>query len=307
VFTGAVGLSVLLAVRVMRPLRQIDRGLRRLSIGDYSVAVPAAGTGQVARLGRAFNEMIAAVRESRERDRESLRRERLAALGRLAAGVAHDVRNPLHSMGLVLGHLRRSARPEDPRRAQELDEGLGLIGNEIRRLDRLVAAFLSFARGERQEPADTDLGELVRQTVTLVSAEARHRGVEIAVDLEEGLPAVPLHAEAMRSAILNLVLNAFEAMPDGGRLGIRGRVASSRELVLEVEDSGQGIAPEERERVFEFAYSGRAGGSGLGLAMVRHVVVDEHGGRLELRGEPGRGTTFALALPLPAAGQAVPP
>jgi signal transduction histidine kinase len=127
--------------------------------------------------------------------------------------------------------------------------------------------------------------------------------VRVSLDLDERVGAVPANAESLRASILNLVLNSFEAMPNGGALTIRLR-GTGGEVVLEVADTGEGIPEADRERVFEFAYTTREGGHGLGLAMVHHCVVEEHGGRVGLDSRPGEGTRVRLALPTGAAAAA---
>jgi signal transduction histidine kinase len=299
VFAVGTVLSAGLASRFTRPIRRLDAGIRRLAAGDLDVRVPAEGRDEIARLGRAFNEMAGLLRANRERETEIARREKLSALGRLAAGVAHDVRNPLHSIGLTLQHLSETARPEAADRASEFDRSLEVIRDEIRRLDRLVANFLGFARSERRERAKVDLAGLMRETASLVGKEAEWRGVSIEVAVGPDVPAVVGDAETLRAALLNLVLNSLESMPGGGRLTLR-LLGEPGKAVLEVVDTGEGIAPEHRERVFEFAYTTRAGGHGLGLAMVHHCVVEEHGGRIWLDSTPGEGTSVRIALPAPA-------
>jgi two-component system NtrC family sensor kinase len=302
----AVGtvLSAGVASRFTRPIRKLDAGIRRLSDGDLDVQVHAQGKDEIARLGRAFNDMTRSLRANRQRSREMVRREKLSALGRLAAGVAHDVRNPLHSIGLTLQHLREACRPEDDRRAGEFDRSLEIIRGEVRRLDGLVGNFLQFARSDRRERKPIDLHELLQTTARLVHKEAEWRKVEVALDLDASAPEVSGNAEAIRSSILNLVLNSFEAMPEGGRLELKLR-RDNGDVVVEVADDGTGIDEEDQERVFEFAYTTREGGHGLGLAMVHQCVVEEQGGRVELESREGDGTVVRLFLPA-GAGDAEP-
>ncbi len=295
---GAV-LTAGLASRFTRPMRRLDAGIRRLSEGDLDVEPEVHGPDEVARLSRAFNEMAHKLRQNRDRSRELVRREKLSALGRLAAGVAHDVRNPLHSITLALDHLGEAARPDDDTRARELDRSLGLIRGEIRRLDDLITNFLRFARSERREREPIDLRAVVDDTLLLVTKEAERRGVTIERPETDGDAIVDGDAEALRSVVLNLVLNAFEAMPEGGTL----RVSLTRRddaVALDVADTGEGIPEEDHERVFEFAYTTREGGNGLGLAMVHHCVVEEHGGRVALDSRPGDGTRVGIELPAAA-------
>jgi len=304
VFLVGTALSAGVAARFTRPIRRLDSGLRRLSEGDLEARVDVRGHDEVARLGGAFNEMTRKLRDHRERSREMTRREKLSAIGRLAAGVAHDVRNPLHSIGLTLQHLQEAGRPEGGERAVEFDRSVEIIRGEIRRLDQLVANFLRFTASEAQARQLVDLGELLDETVRLIKKEAEWRNVEVQLDVDDDVPQIAADGEALRSSILNLVLNSFEAMPDGGQLVLRLR-AGEGEVSLEVADDGVGIDPEEQERVFEFAYTTREGGNGLGLAMVHQCVVEEHGGRVSLESRPGEGTRVTLALPrTPGDGEA---
>jgi signal transduction histidine kinase len=303
VFLVGMVLSTAVASRFTRPIRKLDVAIRRLSEGDLDVAVDERGKGEIGRLARAFNETARKLRANRDREREMVRREKLSALGRLAAGVAHDVRNPLHSIGLTLQHLSETSRPASGGERQEFDRALDVIRGEIRRLDRLVGNFLQFARSERREREPVNLAELLEDTERLVQKEAERRGVRIRLDIPPSPPPVRADEEAIRSAVLNLVLNALEAMPDGGTLGL-ALSRSPGEVTLEVSDTGQGIPEEDRERVFEFAYSTRDGGNGLGLAMVHHTVVEEHGGHIALDSRPGEGTRVRLTLPADGEGAA---
>jgi signal transduction histidine kinase len=296
VFLVGMVLSTGLASRFTRPVRKLDAGIRRLSAGDLDVEVAVHGKGEIGRLGRAFNEMAGKLRANRERERELTRREKLSALGRLAAGVAHDVRNPLHSIGLTLQHLSETARPESPERVEEFDHSVGVIRGEIRRLDQLVGNFLSFAKSERRERRPLDLGELLRDTVRLVEKESERRRVRLELDTDGALPLVLADAESIRSSLLNLILNSFEAMPQGGTLSVT-LSAQDGEVLLEVADTGEGISEEEQEHVFDFAYTTRESGNGLGLAMVHHCVVEEHAGRVTLASRPGEGTRVSLIFP----------
>ncbi|MGD8375849.1 MAG: ATP-binding protein [Acidobacteriota bacterium] len=303
VFLLGMLLSVSLASRFTRPVRRLDAGIRRLSEGDLDVQVEAHGRDEVGRLGRAFNEMARRLRASRDRERELTRREKLSALGRLAAGVAHDVRNPLHSIGLTLQHLREAARPSEPGRVEEFDRSVEIIRQEVHRLDGLVGNFLRFARSDRRSRAPIDLPELLRDTVRLVEKEAERRGIQVKIVTEGDVRSFPADPESIRSSILNLVMNSFEAMKSGGTLTLRLR-GEPDEVILEVADTGCGIPREDQERVFEFAYTTRDDGHGLGLAMVHQVVVEDHGGRISLDSRPGEGTRVRMAFPLAAAGGA---
>ncbi len=299
VFLVGIALSAGAAARFTRPTRRLDAALRDISEGDLDAEVEVRGKDEMARLGLAFNEMARKMRANRDRAREMVRRDKLSALGRLAAGVAHDVRNPLHSIGLTLSHLDDTGRPLDPERAAEFDRSVTMIRGEIRRLDQLVVNFLRFANGDNRERRSVDLKALVEETERLFRKEAQWRGIELSLDLEE-VPELQVDVEAIRSSLLNLVLNSCEAMPKGGKLDISLR-RSNGEVVLEVADTGRGIPADQQEKVFDFGYSSREGGSGLGLVMVHQCVVEDHDGRVTLESTEGDGTRVRLMFPVETA------
>lgn len=302
-FVGVLALGTVLSAglarRFTRPIRDLDHALRRLSDGDLDVTVDVNGKHEVGRLQTAFNAMARRLSKSRELEKELHRREKLTALGRLAAGVAHDVRNPLHSIQLTLDHLGDAGRPTDTSPAREFDRGVRLIRTEIERLDRLVENFLCFARADGRRTETVDVGALLADVANFVAKEAQRRGLVIAVEAQTSGLVLAANPESLRSALLNLVLNGFEAMSAGGTLTMRGRTEGDS-IVVEVEDTGRGIALEEQERVFEFGYTTRADGHGLGLAMVHQIVVEEHGGRVGLASAPGVGTRVRIELPASA-------
>ena len=157
--------------------------------------------------------------------------------------------------------------------------------------------FLRFARSDRQSRSPVDLPEVLRDTARLVEKEAERRGIAVKIVTEGNVREFPADQESIRSSILNLVMNSFDAMASGGTLTLRLR-GDQDEVTLEVADTGCGIPEEEQERVFEFAYTTRDEGHGLGLAMVHQVVVEDHGGRISLDSRPGEGTRVRMAFPL---------
>jgi PAS domain S-box-containing protein len=218
--------------------------------------------------------------------------ERMAAIGRVTAGVAHEVKNPLNSMRLWLENLRESL-PADPEAAQT---AVKVLDSEIDRLDRVVKRFLDFTKPVELHLEDTALSELVGGVLALARPQIERAGVRASVEQPDLLPHVRVDRALLQQALMNLVLNACEAMPKGGRLEITlRRKADSAEI--RVADTGHGIAPEHRRRIFELFFTTRPSGSGLGLATAFRIV-HLHNGSIDFESEPGRGTTFILELPL---------
>lgn len=239
---------------------------------------------------------------------------KLAALGRLSAGVAHEVKNPLNSMMIHLELLRQHVSPAviaagrsahrgplginagevsgpPPEALQHID----VIAREIRRLDEVVQGFLKFTRPEDLKLQPVTVAELLDEVVPVVRPEAERRGVTIVVDAAPGL-AVNGDPGMLRQAVLNLALNACQAMPNGGTLRLACESLRGRRVKLVVADTGVGIPPEHLQRIFDLYFTTKPNGSGIGLSMV-YRTVQMHDGEIEVQSTPGKGTAFTIVLP----------
>jgi PAS domain S-box-containing protein len=283
------------------PLLSKGRALGALSLArraarDFSAEEVALLSTLGAQLGvavdnaRLYEDLSRSYAELGRAQRQLVQRERLAALGELAAVVAHEVRNPLGVIFNSLGSLRRLLRPTGD--AAML---LEIVGEEADRLNRIVSDLLGFARPADPIVRPEPLGRLVDDAVA--AALAKHPGaVTVERAVEGGLPPVPVDAGLVRQAVVNLVENAMQAMPGGGRVATR--VASDRDAAwIEIEDDGPGVPEEIRDRIFEPFFTTRASGTGLGLAVVWRIM-ELHGGEVRLRAGAGGGATFALRFPL---------
>lgn len=217
-------------------------------------------------------------------------RRHLAALGEMTAVLAHEIRNPLAILSNVHGLLeRREDAPLEVRR-----QAVRAMGQELQRMNQLVEELLHFGRPSAPTFEPRCLWALVEEVKEAVSAHASPE-VEVAVELQGEMPRIAFDARLIRQALLNLALNGAQAMPDGGRLTLRLR-ESAQGASLEVEDQGTGITPEVRARMFEPFFTTRPTGTGLGLALVQHAVL-QHQGRIDVHSAPGEGTTFRIELP----------
>lgn len=228
----------------------------------------------------------------REMQEQIARAERLADLGRMAAGIAHEIRNPLGAIVNAINVLRRPAAAADPRL-------LRIVAEEADRLDGIIREFLLFARPPGRSPALCDVPSLIADTVTLFSRDLDETGaVRVDVQCEPGLSPVILDAKQIRQVLWNLLKNAAEAMPGGGRIDVTcERVPDGEGLLVSVTDDGHGL--DDPAAVFEPFYTTRAQGTGLGLAVVARIVRD-HGGSVSAENIQGRGARFAFQLPLAA-------
>jgi signal transduction histidine kinase len=223
-------------------------------------------------------------------------------MGRFASALAHEIRNPLNSISLTIDHVRTRLAPEDEARHGEFQALMSTLKSEVTRLNRLVADFLSSGQPARLDPRPCDLGAVVRETAALVEHKAREQGIHVHVDVAEGLPETVADPELLKTCLLNLVLNAFDAMPGGGWLSLSAGLEGgpdARTIALVVSDTGVGMSPEDAASAFEPYFSTKEAGVGLGLALVRRIV-EGHGGRIALDSLPGEGTSVRILLPIRA-------
>jgi len=220
-----------------------------------------------------------------------MRADALATLGRMAAHMAHEIRNPL---GIIRGAVQRLQ--SSPSMGQKDQELLGFLPEEVDRLDQIVTRYLRFARVEPLRTTMTDPAALVDETLSMARRELAEGSITVNLSAGGEIPSIPLDAQRIKQALLNLLLNAAQAMPEGGRIDVRV-AAEKRWVRIAVSDTGRGISGGDMKMIFEPFFTTKERGSGLGLALVAKVA-EEHGGRVEVRSEPDRGATFVLTLPV---------
>lgn len=223
---------------------------------------------------------------------EQLRRaDRLAALGELSAGIAHEIRNPLGSIKGSIDIIEGEFTPQNPKR-----EFIEIIKEETARLNNIVSGFLKFARPPSPAIKLTSINRLIESILTLLQNEAEQSGIEIRRQLDPDLPEIEIDPDQIRQVLLNVTLNALQAMPQGGQLEIE-TVSSNEILTIAIRDSGDGIPEEKLEQAFDPFYSTKPNGSGLGLS-ISHQLIENHGGSIHLSNRVSGGLTVRIELPL---------
>ena len=225
---------------------------------------------------------------------EVLHRERLSALGNLAATVAHEIRNPLNAISMGLQRLKVEFQPTDDQ--EQYSRVTELMLGEVHRLNSIVEQFLSLARPLEIKPETLRVQDVLNELATLVEGEAQQSKVQIRVVAPPTLPPLKADREYLRQTLLNLILNGLQAMPEGGTLTLKANTSNGN-FLISVTDTGIGIAPENRRRIFEPYFTTKAKGSGLGLAIARRII-EAHGGKITVSGEAGHGCCFQICLPL---------
>jgi signal transduction histidine kinase len=290
---AAVVLGVLITAWVavmLRPLRRLREGARRIAAGDYGKRISEAGPTEIADLAREFNSMGRAVQE---REEEKLRAARLAMVGKMAAQIAHEVRNPLSSIGLNT-ELLEDELGDNAAEARELCRA---IHAEVNRLTEVTETYLGL-RGGKPRLAKESLNTIIGDLVGFVRNDLASRRVELETELDPADPTGTIDANQIRQCLINLVRNAADAVAvqGGGRVVLRTRGARDR-VEISVEDNGVGIERDALPRLFDPFFSTKEGGSGLGLALTHQIILD-HGGDIHVASRVGRGTTFTLSVPI---------
>ena len=332
----AVFVAALLAQLLLRPIHVIRSGLTRLGKGEFGATVDLPPGDEFGDLGAFFNSVSQQLSADRTQlsapdsnlqsavERAMAYSRKLVALGRLTAGIAHEVKNPLNAMMIHLELLRTKIRngalAVEPRREPVAASGaiIGLaeaerepgpspqvqgvlahveiIESEIRRLDEVVQGFLKFTRPEELRLGPVNMNDLFAEIMPVVEPEAQANNVKVMVDVPASLPPVNGDASMLRQAFLNLAINGCQAMPNGGTLRLVCTPAASDRVEVRVEDTGIGIPPEHLEKIFDLYFTTKDHGSGIGLSMV-YRIIQMHDGELEVQSTPGSGTTFRILLP----------
>ena len=292
----AVALSGWAAARVTRPVEKLAHAARQVAAGNWNAQVEVGTSDELGQLAESFNHMTRELLQQRE---HLLQAERVAAWRELARRLAHELKNPLFPLQLTVENLLR-ARQQSPEVFEEIfQESSCTLLAEIGNLKAIISRFSEFSKMPLPKFERVDLNGVVGKVARLFQAQLHAPGrasSECRLELANSTVSVVGDPELLHRALSNLVLNAMDAMPEGGTLTLRTK-QGGQHAHIEVSDTGTGLTPEECERVFTPYYTSKTHGTGLGLAIVQSVISD-HGGRITVRSEKGHGTTFEIELPL---------
>jgi signal transduction histidine kinase len=319
-FGLGVGVSILISRGLARPLRQLKTAMDVIGGGELDQPINVRGRDEIGDLARAFARMTenlarsqeamarlnadlaAKIQKLEETQAQLVQSEKLASIGEMSAAVAHGLRNPLASLRAAAQVALHRMRDDAAAR-----EHLRAIVEEVDRLDRRIGHLLSFSRPAPFRPLREHLPQVVRSVLPAFEAQLRERGVTLELDLPDDLPEVRVDPMQVEQALLEILSNALDAMPEGGTLGVRGHAegaeGSARRAVVEVADTGGGIPESVLPSVCDPFFTTRPEGTGLGLAIAKRYAA-QNGGTLEIGSAPGRGTTVRLSFP--AAEEAEP-
>lgn len=293
-FLITIGLMIYLIARTLRPLRDLSDSCAQISEGNLTDVAVRGTTGEVMALEQTFNRMVASLREKEKVEQNLRQAQRVSALGNLAAGVAHDVRNPLNAIKLLSSHAIDTLNGQLD--AQSAVTQLQTIRSEVNRLEEIVSGFLSLAKEEELQLEPQNLDDLLRECVALVKNEADIRHVHLISELRAGDTRLMLDRKQWTRAILNVLLNALESCPEGGRVRLFSRV-TDQNCEVEVRDDGPGMSKETLERAFDPYFTTKSTGTGLGLSITRGII-EEHGGTISITSMEGAGAQVLITIPL---------
>jgi nitrogen fixation/metabolism regulation signal transduction histidine kinase len=287
----AIVFSLWIAARVSRPIEQLARASQSVADGNWDVRVPERGRDELAVLARTFNHMTAELAGQRERLVQS---ERVAAWRELARRLAHELKNPLFPLQLTVENLTRARLLPESEFDEIFQESTRTLGMEIANLKKIIGRFSDFSKMPKPELERIDAADLIDRVRSLYSSGSGNN-IKLRVDI--ACEPMPLDGdpELLHRALSNLVLNAMDAMPDGGTVTISARPAGNA-IEIRISDTGQGLTPEECDRLFTPYYTTKQHGTGLGLAIVQSVVAD-HAGTIAVDSRAGGGATFTITLP----------
>jgi len=287
---------IVLSYHLLKPVKRLVAATEQIARGDLNQEIPVKSRDELGILTRSFNRMVSNLREIQG---ELVRSEKLISMGKLAAGVAHEIRNPLNAMkGAIVYLLRR--RPHDPL----IQEYAQLVLEEVDRLNQFVTEFLHFARQSAPDPVPTDLNELIENTLFLFDETLKGKAIVVVKDFDNSLPLLQIDPRQMEQVLVNLLINAQDVMPKGGKLEISTRLkpgmretTSTIRAVITITDNGVGILEKDLSNIFDPFFSTKESGTGLGLP-ISMGIVENHGGLLIIRNRKDQGTTAIIELPL---------
>ena len=301
IFVIGIAAALYMARRYIKPIEQVVAAAGMVASGNLDHQLPEGRMDEIGELTTSFNRMVGRLRETRELEERLRKAEHLSTVGQLASGIAHEIRNPLNLISLTIDYINKLlANPKSDER-DEISKRLANVKDEIRRLNGMVENFLNFGKLKKPELRPTSVSDLVDEVCVLSSSMMRDRKVDIEIRSDNYIPLLMVDREQLKSCLLNIVINAVQSMPGGGRIRLsitqEGEPGHSRDVRISVTDTGHGISPAELERIFEPYFTTKEAGIGLGLPLAKNLI-EGHGGTIEVTSTLGVGTEVILKLPI---------
>lgn len=294
VFALGIVIAMFLSWRYTKPIYNVVTAAKRIAAGDLNQNLITERKDEIGELTQSFNFMVQKLREKRQIEERLREAEHLSGIGQLSRSIAHEIRNPLNFISLSVDHIKEKYYPDGNKDAEKFGSLILSIKQEIKRLNKLVEDFLDYGRPLKLNLQKVDIGKLLEDIIEIISAKAEAEKINIIKDYNS-LPMLNTDPDLMKTSIFNVILNAFQAMPDGGTLTIKTEQTDGTFSML-VSDTGVGVPENELSRIFDPFFTTKKNGLGLGLAMTKRVV-EEHGGKVNIQSTPGKGSRVIITLP----------
>lgn len=298
VFLIGIFLAVFLARRYTFPIHRLATGVKHVSAGDLSVTFHVESGDEIGELAENLNEMVEKLKEKELLEKRLFEAEHLSKVGQLAAGIAHEIRNPLNYISLAIDHLKSELLPSCPERGGELESIADTIKEEVRKANYMVLNFMNYGRPLKLRLQQVSYPELIDKAMPLLQDRLKEQHIEVIREIAGDLPQMQVDPELMRNCLCNFITNGAQAMPEGGRITLGAQLdREAGAFLLTFSDHGAGIEPQDLGKVFQPYFTTKEAGIGLGLAITERIIR-EHGGTLAVQSRKGEGTCFTVSLPL---------
>jgi signal transduction histidine kinase len=287
-------LSIIIAKRYTKPIENVVRAAKSVALGNLDQEIRTERKDEIGELAESFNYMVGKLKEERVLEERLRKAEQLAGLGQFSMSIAHEIKNPLNFISLSIDHIRKKYEPHEAGSKERFDSLIGNIKNEIERVSKFAESFLEFSRPLELNLQKTDPVRLIEEVLELVKAKAEKSNVSIIKDLGAP-PEIALDPGFMKTCLYNIILNAFHAMPHGGKITIRASQTDGH-FNISIEDTGVGLSAEKVSKIFDPFFTTKQGGIGIGLSLTKRVV-EEHKGKIEFKSVEGKGSTITISLP----------
>ncbi len=294
VFALGIVIAMFLSWRYTKPIYNVVTAAKRIAAGDLNQNLITEHKDEIGELTQSFNFMVQKLREQRQIEERLREAEHLSGIGQLSRSIAHEIRNPLNFISLSVDHIKEKYYPDGNKDAEKFGSLILSIKQEIKRLNKLVEDFLDYGRPLKLNLQKVDIGKLLEDIIEIIWAKAEAENIKTIKDCNF-LPSLNIDPDLMKTSIFNVILNAFQAMPDGGTLTIKTEQTDGTLSIL-ISDTGVGVPENELSRIFDPFFTTKRNGLGLGLAMTKRVV-EEHGGKVNIHSIIGNGSTVVITLP----------
>lgn len=294
IFGVGLLLSIIIAKRYTKPIENVVRAAKSVALGNLDQEIRTERKDEIGELAESFNYMVGKLKEERVLEERLRKAEQLAGLGQFSMSIAHEIKNPLNFISLSIDHIQKKYEPHETGGKERFDSLIGNIKNEIGRVSKFAESFLEFSRPLELNLQKTDPVRLIEEVLELVKAKAEKSNVSIIKDLGAP-PEIDLDPGFMKTCLYNILLNAFHAMPHGGKITIRSSRTGGR-FNINIEDTGVGLSAEKVSKIFDPFFTTKQGGIGIGLSLTKRVV-EEHKGKIEFKSIEGQGSTITISLP----------